>query len=99
MDRVENIVSNSNFIVVCVFVAAGTYLPIRCLEIGYITPLFIRLLHSNRCRRYNIIKNEYQAEITLPTILLQASNTGSNDTIYNLLKTLNIKTVKSLQFL
>jgi hypothetical protein len=58
---------------------------------GYITQLLIHLLLSNSCTRYNIAKNEYQAEITLPTILLQASSTGSNDTIYILLKTLNIK--------
>jgi hypothetical protein len=37
-----------NYIVVFVFVAAGTCLPTRCLETGCITPLFIRLLHSQR---------------------------------------------------
>jgi hypothetical protein len=38
----------------CVFVAAGTCLPIRCLETGSTTPFFIRLLHSNGCTRYNM---------------------------------------------
>jgi hypothetical protein len=41
--------------VACVTVATGTCLPIRSLETGCITPLFIRLLHSNGCRCYNII--------------------------------------------
>jgi hypothetical protein len=49
-------VSNSNSIVLCVFVATGMCLPIRCLETGCITPLFIRLLRSNGCTRHNIIK-------------------------------------------
>jgi hypothetical protein len=51
MDRVENIVSNSNSIVVFLFVAAGTCLPTSCLDRGCITPLFIRILHSNVCTR------------------------------------------------
>jgi hypothetical protein len=51
-DYIENTVSNSNSIAVCVFVAAGTCLPIRCLETGCVTPLFIRLLHNNGCTRY-----------------------------------------------
>jgi hypothetical protein len=51
-DRVENTVSNSNSIV-CVFVVAGTCLPIRCLETCCITPLSILLLHSNGCKRCN----------------------------------------------
>jgi hypothetical protein len=49
-----NRVENSSTIVECVFFAAGTFLPIRCLETGCITPLFIRLFRGNGCRRYNI---------------------------------------------
>jgi hypothetical protein len=52
-DRRENIVSNINCIVVCVFVATGTCLPIRCIETCCLTPLYIRLLHGNGCTRYN----------------------------------------------
>jgi hypothetical protein len=44
---------NSNSIVMCVFTAAVTCSRIRCLETGCITPLFIRLLHSNGCTCYN----------------------------------------------
>jgi hypothetical protein len=44
-----------NCIVALIFVAAWTCLPIRCLETGCITPLFIRLLHSNGCTRYTIL--------------------------------------------
>jgi hypothetical protein len=40
-------------IVVCVYAAAGTCLPIRFLERDCIKPLFIRLLHNNGCTRYN----------------------------------------------
>jgi hypothetical protein len=35
--------------VTILFVTAGTCIPIRCLETGCITTLFIRLLHSNGC--------------------------------------------------
>jgi hypothetical protein len=49
-DRVENTVSNSNSVFVGVFLTAGTCLPISCLESGCITPLFIRLFHSNGCK-------------------------------------------------
>jgi hypothetical protein len=47
-DRIENTVSNSNSIVTCVFTTAITCLPIRCLETGGITPVFI-CLSSGRC--------------------------------------------------
>jgi hypothetical protein len=45
---------HSVFSVACVTVAAGTCLPIRCLETGCLTPLFIHLLHSNGCTRHII---------------------------------------------
>jgi hypothetical protein len=46
-DRVENTVPNTNSIIPCVFVAAGTCLPNRCLETGCITQWFIRLPRSH----------------------------------------------------
>jgi hypothetical protein len=39
--------SNRNVTVVCVFVTTAICLPIRYLEIGYITPLFISILQRN----------------------------------------------------
>jgi hypothetical protein len=48
-DRVENIDSNSNSIVVWIFVTAGTFLPIRC-----ISPLFIRQLHNKGYACYSM---------------------------------------------
>jgi hypothetical protein len=39
------------------FVSVGTCLPIRCLETGCMTPLFIRLLHSNSCQRYSMLNS------------------------------------------
>jgi hypothetical protein len=54
-DEVENTVSNSNSIVACIFVAAGTCLPINCLDTGCIKPLFICLFHGNCCTCYNIL--------------------------------------------
>jgi hypothetical protein len=67
MDRVENTVSNNNSIVLCVFVAAGTCLPICSLETGCITPLFIYLLQSNGCTCYDInikrMEQEYIKEV------------------------------------
>jgi hypothetical protein len=48
-DRVGYTVTNSNSIV------EESCLPIRCLETGCITPLFIRLLHSNGCTHYNTV--------------------------------------------
>jgi hypothetical protein len=41
--------------IACLFVAVRMCLPIRFLETGWITLLFIRLLHSNCCTCYNII--------------------------------------------
>jgi hypothetical protein len=41
----------------CVFVAAGTCIPIRCLETCCITLLYIRLLLSNGCTCYIINKS------------------------------------------
>jgi hypothetical protein len=38
---------------VCVCVAAGMCLLMSSLEAGFITPLFIRLLHSNGCTCLN----------------------------------------------
>jgi hypothetical protein len=52
-------------IVACVFFAAGMCLPIRSLETDWITPLFIRLLHSNGCPRYNILSMICGAKLTL----------------------------------
>jgi hypothetical protein len=46
-DLAENTVSNSNSIVLYVFVAAETCFTMRYLETGCITPLFINLLRSN----------------------------------------------------
>jgi hypothetical protein len=48
MEQVENTVSNSNSIVVAACLLR------RFLETGCITPLFIRLLHSDGCPSYNI---------------------------------------------
>jgi hypothetical protein len=42
------------FSVAWVTVAAGTCLPIRCLETGCIISLIIRLFHSNGCTRHII---------------------------------------------
>jgi hypothetical protein len=53
-------------LVVCVFVAVGTCLPIRCLETGYITPLFIRLLYSNGCKRYSTLKHDVNLCMLFP---------------------------------
>jgi hypothetical protein len=50
---VENTISNSNYVVVFVFVATGTCLSIHCLETGCIT-LFIGLFHSSGCTRHSI---------------------------------------------
>jgi hypothetical protein len=47
-DQVQNTVSNNYSIVTCVFLAAGTCFPIRCLETVCTTPLFIRL-SSGHC--------------------------------------------------
>jgi hypothetical protein len=52
MNRVENTISNSNSIIVFIFVAVGTCLPIRCLKTGCKIPLFIRLMLSNSCIFY-----------------------------------------------
>jgi hypothetical protein len=51
----ENTISNSNSIVVLIFVAAGTCLPIRFLETRCTKRLFINLLHSNGFTRHNIV--------------------------------------------
>jgi hypothetical protein len=40
-------IKHCSSIVACVFVAAGTCMPIRCLETSFITPLFIRLSLSH----------------------------------------------------
>jgi hypothetical protein len=53
MDRVEYTVSKSNSIVVCALVAAGTCLPVRCIETAVVYSLISQSLHSNVCRRYN----------------------------------------------
>jgi hypothetical protein len=44
---------HSKPIVTCVFFSTGTCLFIRSLETGWITQLFICLLHSNECTCYN----------------------------------------------
>jgi hypothetical protein len=55
-DRVENTVSNGNFIVTCVFIAAGMCLQIRCLETGRITSLFIGLLAVHATILWSFLK-------------------------------------------
>jgi hypothetical protein len=51
-DRVENIFQN-NSIVSCVFVALGTCLLIRCLEMAVYSPIS-QSLHTSGCTRYGI---------------------------------------------
>jgi hypothetical protein len=54
-DRVENTLSNSMYIVACVFVAAVTCLPSHCLETAWVYLLFSWSLHSNGSTGYNIV--------------------------------------------
>jgi hypothetical protein len=58
MDQVENIVSNSNSIAACVFVAAGMCLPICCVETGVVYSPVSRSLYGNGCTRYIMFSPE-----------------------------------------
>lgn len=48
-------VSSSNSIVVCIFVAMGTYLTIHCLEMAVVYSPISQSLHSNNCKWCNMV--------------------------------------------
>jgi hypothetical protein len=73
-DRVENTVSNSDSIVTCVFVAAGTRLPIRCLETAVVYSPISQLLNSNYCTRN--INNNNNSEYKIIFVLISLREPG-----------------------